>query len=319
MKRIGILVSGGDAPGVNSVIEAATRCLVSNGAEAWGINGGFAGLLAGRLQRLEPTVLVGAGARGGALLGTSRERVLAEANAPERLRQVWVDFQLDGLLIMGGDGTIRQASKILLEWGYPLLAIPCTIDNDVPLTGQTLGHDSACNRALPMMDAIRDTATALSGRLFALETLGGHTGHIAIAVAFAAQADAVCVPEIEIDAVRLGKRLAAAVEERGYGLCVIGEGIGDVPHFCTVLADSAGHRIRLTSMGHAQRGGPPSFFDRRLARAWGELAVTQLLAGFSGHMLVWRAGTTGLVPLSEVFTAPPRAIDMERYVLVNGE
>jgi 6-phosphofructokinase 1 len=152
-----------------------------------------------------------------------------------------------------------------------------------------------------------------------LETLGGHTGHIAIAVAFAAQADAVCVPEIEIDAVRLGKRLAAAVEERGYGLCVIGEGIGNVSHFCSVLADAAGHRIRLTSMGHAQRGGPPSFFDRRLARLWGELAVMQLLAGLSGYMLAWQAGTTGLVSLSDVFAAPPRAIDVERYNLINEE
>jgi 6-phosphofructokinase 1 len=319
MKRIGILVSGGDAPGVNSVIEAATRCMVSYGAEAWGINGGFSGLLAGRLQRLEPTMLVGVSAQGGALLGTSRERVLAEPGAKERLRQVWADFRLDGLLIMGGDGTIRQASKILLEWGYPLLAIPCTIDNDVPLTDRTLGHDSACNRALPLIDAIRDTATALPGRLFAVETLGGHTGHIAIALAFAAHADAVCVPEIEIDVVRLGKTLVSAVEAQGYGLCIIGEGVGNVPRLCNALADAAGYRIRLTSMGHAQRGGPPSFFDRRLARAWGELAVRQLLAGFSGHMLAWQAGTTGLIPLTEVSAAPPKAIDMERYVLINGE
>lgn len=318
MKRIAILASGGDAPGANAAIEAITHTLAAHRAEAWGVNSGFAGLLAGQLTRLEATQLVGAGARGGVLLGTSRERVLAEADAPERLRRVWASFKLDGLVVLGGDGTIRQAGKILAEWGYPLVAIPCTIDNDVPLTDRTLGHDSACNRALPLIDAIRDTAVALPGRLFALETLGGHTGHIAVALADAIHADAVCVPEIEINVTAVGQRLAAAVEQRGYGLCIICEGAGNVPALCHAIAKTAGFRIRLTSMGHAQRGGPPSYFDRWLARAWGEMAAGQLLQGLSGQMMTWQRGAIAAVPLADVFAAPPKAIDQVRYEQINS-
>jgi 6-phosphofructokinase 1 len=169
-----------------------------------------------------------------------------------------------------------------------------------------------------MIDAIRDTATALSDRLFVVETLGGHTGHLAVALAFAAQADAVCVPEFEIDAAAVGKKLAEAAEQRGYGLCIVCEGIGNVPEFCNVLTETAGYRVRLTSMGHAQRGGSPSFFDRWLARVWAELAVTQLLDGVSGQMLAWQMAAVDTIPLANVFTAPPKAIDQDRYGQING-
>ncbi len=317
MKRIAILVSGGDAPGVNAAIEAAARWLAAHHAEAWGVRGGFAGLLAGKLESLTASAVAGIGARGGVLFGTSRERVLGEPDAPERLHQVWADSRLDGLLVLGGDGTIRQAAKIVHEWGYPLIALPCTIDNDVPLTERSLGHDSASNRALPMIDAIRDTASALPGRLFVVETLGGSTGHLAIAVAFAAQADAVAVPEIKADAAVVGRKLAAAVEQRGYGLAVAGEGIGRMADFCDAVATAAGYRVRLTALGHTQRGGPPSAADRELARVWAELGAAQLLAGAGGQMLAWQAGAIGTVPLPDVFAAPPKAIDRLRYEQIN--
>ena len=319
MKRIGLVVSGGDAPGINAAIESAVLTLAAHGAEAWGIRGGFVGLLAGDLIHLVADELLGSSARGGALLSTSRDRVLAEPDARERLQQVWAATSLDGRLVLGGEGTIRRAASLLSVWGYPLMAIPCTIDNDVPQTERTLGFDSACNRALPMLDAIRDTATALAGRIFVVETLGGTTGHLAVAIAYAAQSHAVGVPELSFDVQEMGQRLAAAVARHGYGICVVSEGIGDVPRFCADLAEAAGHRVRLTALGHAQRGGPPSYFDRWLGRRWGELAAQELLAGRSGVMASWQAGQVSSVAVKAVSEAPAKEIDRLRYERINSQ
>ena len=319
MKRIGLVVSGGDAPGINAAIEAAVFTLAAHGAEAWGIRGGFVGLLAGDLIHLVADELLGSSTRGGALLSTSRDRVLAEPDARERLQQVWAETSLDGLIVLGGDGTIRRAASLLSAWGYPLMSIPCTIDNDVPQTERTLGFDSACNRALPMLDAIRDTATALAGRIFVVETLGGTTGHLAVAIAYAAQAHAVGVPEFPLNVQEMGQRLAAAVARHGFGICVVSEGIGDVPRFCADLAEAAGHRVRLTALGHAQRGGPPSYFDRWLGRTWGELAALELLAGRSGVRASWQAGQVSSVPAEAVSQAPAKEIDRLRYERINSQ
>jgi 6-phosphofructokinase 1 len=220
---------------------------------------------------------------------------------------------------LGGDGTIRRVASQLVAWGYPLIAIPCTIDRDVPGTEQTLGFDSACNRALPLMDAIHDTAASLSGRIFVVETLGGSTGHLALAIADAAQVDAVCVPEVAIDMHKVSKKLASSLERQGYAICVVSEGIGEVSSFCTELAAAAGHRVRLTSLGHAQRGGPPSFFDRWLGRAWGEFAALELLAGRHGLMASWQANQIWSVPIEEVCQAQSKGFDYTSYQRVNGE
>jgi 6-phosphofructokinase 1 len=319
MQRIGIMVNGGDAPGINATIEASARLLAAHGVELWGIRGGLTGLFAGNIERLTPSELLGSSNRGGALLTTSRDRVLADVDARQRLQKVWADACLEGLILLGGDGTIRRVASQLVAWGYPLFAIPCTIDRDVPGTEQTLGFDSACNRALPLVDAIRDTAAALSGRIFVVETLGGNTGHLALAIADAAQVDAVCVPEVTIDLQKAAKQLTSSVEQQGYAICVVSEGIGEVSSFCTELATSAGHRVRLTTLGHAQRGGPPSFFDRWLGRAWGEFAASELLAGRNGFMASWQANQICSVPIEEVCQAQAKAFDYASYQRVNGE
>lgn len=319
MRRICVLVNGGDAPGINTSVEAAARLLAARGAEMWGIYGGIAGLLAGNIECIKPSDLLGSGSRGGALLTTSRDRVLAEVDARERLQKAWADACLEGLIILGGDGTIRLVASQLAAWGYPLFAIPCTIDRDVPRTEQTLGFDSACNRALPMVDAIRDTAAALPGRIFVVETLGGHTGHLALAIAEAAQVDAVCVPEITLDIQKVGTQLASSVARQGYAICAVSEGIGEVAGFCTELATVSGYRVRLTALGHAQRGGPPSYFDRWLGRSWGEFAALELLAGRNGFMASWQANQICAVPIAEVCQAPAKEFDYAGYRRVNGE
>ncbi|MGQ9554664.1 MAG: 6-phosphofructokinase [Anaerolineae bacterium] len=317
MTRLAILTSGGDSPGTNAAIEAVVRRAATEGAQVLGAERGFAGLAAGHLRPLTLADVDGISARGGTVLGTSRDRTIAEAEGQQRLLQTLEHERVGGVVLLGGDGSIRHGATTMRDLGLPCVSIPCTIDNDVPGTDRSLGFDSACNRAIALADGIRDTGQALHGRLFVLETLGGNTGFIALAVAEAVHADLVLLPEYSLDLDYAAQRLRTACEEHGYALAVASEGAGDVHGMATYLAEAAGHRLRLTSLGHAQRGGPPTFLDRWLARRFGEAAVAALLRGQGGVMTACRGYEIGLVPLDEVVQgqkAPERAL----YDAING-
>jgi len=257
MKRLAILTSGGDSPGTNAAIEAVVRHAHREGAEVLGVRHGFAGLAAGDLAPLSLADVDGIAARGGTVLGTSRDRTVGEAEGRERIL-----------------ATIRR-------------------------------------------DGIHDTAQAIPGRMFVLETLGGHTGHIALAVAETVCADLVLLPEFPLDLDYGAARMAAAVASRGYALAVASEGAGDVHAMTAYLAEAAGHRARLTSIGHAQRGGPPSFLDRWLAERFGALAVERLLAGERGLMTACSGYCVHTVALSWV-AAGLKSPDGVAYRRLNG-
>ena len=317
MARLAVLTSGGDSPGTNAAIEALVRHAAASGLEVMGVERGFAGLAAGRLRPLRLADVDGIGARGGTMLGTSRDRTVTDQAGRQQLLRELRNQRIEGVVLLGGDGSIRYGATGLDELGVPCVAIPCTIDNDVPGTDRTLGFDSACNRAIALVDGIRDTAQALHGRMFILETLGGNTGFIALAVAEAVHADLVLVPEYALDLDCAARRMRGAVEGRGYALAVASEGAGDMHDVARYLAEAAGHRVRLTSLGHAQRGGPPSFLDRWLARRFALEAVAALAAGQGGMVTVCRGYEVGLAPLAEVVggeKAPDRAV----YEAING-
>jgi len=317
MTRLAILTSGGDSPGTNAAIEAVVRRAAERDAEVLGVERGFAGLAADRLRPLTPEGIDGVGARGGTVLGTSRDRTIAEEEGRARVLATLEREGIGGLVLLGGDGSIRHGATALRQMGVRCLSIPCTIDNDVPGTDRSLGFDSACNRAIALADGIKDTAQALLGRIFMLETLGGDTGFIALAVAEAAHADLVLLPEYPLDQDYAAQRLRAAVEARGYALAVAGEGAGDVHGLSIYLAEAAGHRVRLSSLGHAQRGGAPSFLDRWLARRFGEMAVDALLAGQQGSITACRGYETVLVPLDEVLAGEKRP-NRAAFEAING-
>lgn len=317
MNRLAILTSGGDSPGTNAAIEAATRQASACGAELLGVRGGFAGLADGQVHLLTLAEVDGIAARGGTILGTSRDRTIADEEGRQRLLRTLERERIAGLVLLGGDGSIRYGATALAEMGVASIAIPCTIDNDVPGTDRTIGFDSACNRAMGLVDGIRDTAQALAGRMFLLETLGGHTGFIALAVAEAAQADLVLLPEYPVDLDRAAERLRRRVQAQGYALAVASEGAGDVHSMATYLAEAAGHRIRLTSLGHAQRGGSPSYFDRWLARRCAELAVSGLLSGQSACMTASEGYNVQLVSLTDVCSGQKQP-DRSVYERING-
>jgi 6-phosphofructokinase 1 len=315
--RLAILTSGGDSPGINAAIEATVRHAAALDSEVLGVERGFAGLAEGHLRPLTVDDVDGIAARGGTILGTSRDRSVAEEDGRRRMLAVARREGIDGVIVLGGDGSIRHGATALAGMGVSSVSIPCTIDNDVALTDRTLGFDSACNRAIALADGIRDTGQALHGRMFVLETLGGDTGHIAVAVAEATHADAVLVPEFPVDREYVTGRMCRAVAERGYAFAVASEGAGDVHALTGAIAQASGHRVRLTSLGHAQRGGSPTYLDRWLAERFAATAVAALLAGPCSAVTVCSGLECSLAPLASV-AAATKAIDRAAFARVNG-
>ncbi|MFZ4813387.1 MAG: 6-phosphofructokinase [Phototrophicaceae bacterium] len=306
------VVSGGDAPGINAVL---TQLAQLNGGELLGAVGGFPGLLAGQVQRWSHTQLVAWMGRGGSLLPSSREAVLNQADAAQRVQAVLADHQVDGLVVFGGNGTLRYIPPLLQAWGIPFIGIPTTIDNDVPGVSPSLGFDSACNYACQAIDGILSTASALGGRLFLLETLGGGNGNIALAVAEAAHAHAVVLPEYDYDDQALANRLKQAVARDGYGLLVINEYARGARTLADELPERTGTRVRDVRLGHAQRGATPSHQDRILAVRLAQAAYAALSRRESGILVTAGNGITrhdGALPDSPVL--PDRAL----YERING-
>lgn len=315
--RIGIVTSGGDSPGMNAAIEALVRNAPGHATEPLAIYGGLDGLLHGHIEPLSVRKVSGIAAWAGTILGSGRPEGLDREEGLQALIQAARAANLQALVILGGDGSLGYIAARLHAAGFPCVGIPCTIDNDVPGSDYALGFDSACTFALPLVDGMRQTGRALDGRVFVLETLGGKTGHLALAIAHATQADAVAIPEVRPDWALLGQRLSTAVEQSGNGLLIISEGVSWEYNVEEALSAHLQHRIRRSNLGHAQRGGTPSYLDRIIARAMAEAALTAITAGRSGCMVGWLAGAPTEVPLTNVANHQ-RPVDLALYSQING-
>lgn len=310
-----IVVSGGDAPGINTVIDRFIRLAVRNQGEVVGAQGGFAGLLAGAVVELDPTMLAVLAGRGGAYLASSREPVLASADARQKLNTVMMRHAIDNVLLFGGDGTIRHVLPRLHRWGIACIALPTTIDNDVAGTDYTLGHDSACNFAFQTIEGVLATAHALPGRIFMVETLGGDTGHLALAIAYASAAQVVLLPEYPLPP-QLYPRLKALVTEAGYALVVLAEGVSSIPQLAEAIPRQTGVRLRHIKLGHAQRGAAVSHRDRCVAQDMCRIAWQAFREDIRIGVVVSRQGAMTLQEgtLSDVEKSPP---DYRQYAFVN--
>lgn len=315
MKTIGLLTSGGDAPGMNACIAAAVEAAEKRGIRVRGIIAGFRGLLETNSIPIG-TELAGLARRGGSFLGTSRNGNLEKELAEQGIASAMSRCCVDGLVVLGGGGSLGAAARIAAD-GAPVVGVPCTIDNDVQGTDYCLGFDSAVNKALRAADEILDTAESLSERIFIIETLGGKTGHIAVAAAYAAGADAVFVHEIQPDIEGAARKIKTKMDAGGtHGLVFLCENLG-TSEIAAKLESIAGRRVRITVLGHTQRGGNPTYLDRALAREFGELAVETLVTGDYGKMVAYKAGDVTTIHLSEA-VSKTKELDIAKYKAVNG-
>lgn len=296
--RLGVLMSGGDAPGMNAVLSGALDRATELAIDLVGIEGGFVGLCAGRTRALERAEVDAAAGRAGTILGTSR---FPELKTPDGLKcclDAIGELAIDGLIVVGGEGSVTGAAA-LAAGGATVVAVPATIDNDVPGTSMTIGHDSAVHYGVQAIEDLRMTATAMPGRSFVVQTLGGNSGNLARAVAAATGVVDVIVPETRPDLEVLGARLRE-LTPGGYVIVVMGEGAGNAVAMAEELANRSGVRVHFTILGHSQRGAIPTEIDRTIGRAAGSAAVDSLAAGRSGLVTLSASTQPGLA----AFRAP---------------
>jgi 6-phosphofructokinase 1 len=285
---------------MNMAVWAATQAAWDLGWRVLGVREGFTGLLRGDFLELNPAETLRYARLGGTFLGTSREPDFS-AKVPRAVARL-EEAGATHLLVLGGNGSLAGAAK-LAEAGFPVVGIPCTIDNDVAGSEESIGFDTALNFALFVLDGMRDTAEALP-RLFALETLGGDTGFLAAAVYAAGGGDALLVPEEPLGLDGIAAGLREALERQRYAVVVASEGYPDLLGVLGGLEETLSLRLRPTRLGHAQRGGRPSGHDRLLARGLAQRAVKALTWGEAGVLGVWD-GRYRLLPYRDLAPRKP--------------
>lgn len=302
-RKIAMLTSGGDAPGMNAAIRAITRAAIAQGWETCGVRNGYAGLVEGHIEPLSARAVGDIIQRGGTVLGSARSKAFAtdagRAQAIANLRHCGVD----ALIVIGGNGSQTGAQSLHLA-GFPVLGVPSTIDNDLEGTDLTIGVDTAVSVTLEAMDRLRTTGGSMQ-RAFLVETMGRHCGYIALMAGLAGGAEVIVIPEQEIEPHEVALRLeAAAARGKTHALVVVAEGAKNgaeamLQHF-SEHHDQVGFELRITRLGHVVRGGVPTAADRVLATRLGAAAVEHLARGMHGVLVGMRGGDIRATPLAKV-------------------
>ena len=317
MRRIAVITSGGDAPGMNAAVRAVVRAAAAEQIEVVGIRDGFTGLLASRFQPLDSGAVAGILLRGGTILGSTRfpqfrERATQE-QAAERLR----DAGVEGIAVIGGNGS-QQGTLALSRLGFPAVGIASTIDNDLAVTEATIGVDTALNTAVECIDRLKDTATSHQ-RAFLVEVMGRDSGYLAVMAAIASGAELAMVPErpVDLEVVAEDIRATYARGKRHY-IVVVAEGAHPGAHDLADYLSShpSGFEARLSVLGHVQRGGAPTARDRVLASRFGAGALRALAAGRSGVVVGLAGGDLAEIPLEEAL-APCNKVTEEMLALAD--
>lgn len=281
MKRIGILTSGGDAPGMNAAVRAVTKTAIHNGLGVVGIRYGFAGLVAGDFVTLTAEKVDHMISLGGTFLYSARFPEFAQEEVQKKGVEQLKKHDIDTVIVIGGDGSYHGALA-LTRLGINSIGLPGTIDNDIPCTDYTIGLDTACNTALEAIDKIRDTASS-HHRVFIVNVMGRGCGDIATRVGLASGADAIVVPERPYDIKEIAQTLTRGFAEgKDHGIIVLAEGVMDADEFRTELLKYGDFDARANILGHMQRGGSPTVLDRINATKMGNYAVKLLLDGKGG-------------------------------------
>lgn len=302
MKRLAVLTSGGDAPGMNAAIRAVVRTGVSAGLEVFGVRRGYSGLIAGEIVSLGPRDVGGIIERGGTLLGTSRCPAFLTSDGQESAVRQLVERDIDGLVVIGGNGS-QTGAHALESRGVAVVGVASTIDNDLAGSDVTIGSTTALDIALEAIDRLRVTASA-HGRVFLIEVMGRAYGYIALIAGIAGGAEAILVPEAEQDPELVATAIREAYQRgKSHAIVVVAEGAAyDADRLAAYFeshSERLGFELRVTKLGHVQRGGAPRVFDRLSATVLGAAAVEHLQTGRHGVLLGLIDGRVTATPLAD--------------------
>jgi 6-phosphofructokinase 1 len=313
MRKIGVLTSGGDAPGMNAAVRAVVRSAIYNDLEVAGVKRGYQGLMVGDIVPMDLGSVADIIHRGGTVLYTARSEEFKTKDGQEKAVATIREHGIDGLVVIGGDGSFRGA-KILSDMGIPTIGIPGTIDNDIPCTDYTIGFDTAVNTVIEAIDKIRDTATSHE-RTYVVEVMGRNAGDIALVAGVAGGAESVIIPEAKYDITKIVEKLKrGAARGKKHSIILVAEGAGKGFSIGEVIRELTGWETRVTVLGHIQRGGSPTAFDRMLASKMGSHAVDLLLKGEKAKMVGTCGGKIIATDITEALNTP-RQPDMTLYDL----
>ncbi|MGI6413139.1 MAG: 6-phosphofructokinase [Syntrophomonadaceae bacterium] len=297
-KKIALLTSGGDAPGMNAAIRAVVRTALYLDMEVYGVHQGFEGLIMGNFIEMTRSSVADIIHRGGTILHTSRSMSFLNEDGRRLAKNSLENRGIDSLVVIGGNGSLRGGYE-LSKLGINVMGIPATIDNDIVYT-RSIGFDTAVNTALEAINRIRDTATS-HGRIFIIEVMGRDCGEIALAAGVAGGAESILIPEIEIDLDSVVEKVLNGIK-RGklHSIIVVAEGVYPVMELKDELEKRTGHDTRVSIFGHVQRGGTPTAADRILASSMGKAAVDWIDQGKRSLMTAGWEGRITPIPLAEV-------------------
>lgn len=315
IKTIGLLTSGGDSSGMNAAIRAVVRCAIRNGLKVIGVNRGYAGLIEKDFVTLEKRSVSNIIGRGGTILKTARSKEFMTRAGQRRAVDNLKADEIDCLIVIGGDGSYRGAEALYRIWKVPTIGIPGSIDNDIYGTDYSIGADTAVNVALEAIDKIRDTATSLE-RIFIIEVMGRSCGYIAQQVALAGGAEDVIIPERRFDLDAISEEIKQGYRQgKSSWLVIVAEGAISGQKVAEAIKEKTGLDVRLTVLGHIQRGGSPTALDRIIAAKLGVASVELALKGKSGIAV---GIVNGKIKITALSTACKRCkkIDSENLRLV---
>ncbi len=308
MKRLAVLTSGGDCSGMNATLRAVVRAGLASGIEIVGIQKGFQGLIDRQYEIMTTRSVSNVLQRGGTFLQSARCKEMQSEAGLQLAIETLKGLGATGLIVIGGDGSLKGAHAIHQQ-GLPVIGIPASIDNDIPFTDMALGVDTALNNIIKAVDNLKDTASS-HDRAFVVETMGRGCGYLAVVATIASGAEYSLIPEEPYDLELICSDLRRRFREgRSNSIIMVAEGAGKAQDIADQIKDRIGFETRIVVLGHYQRGGSPSVFDRLLGARFGQAAVENLLKGNHGKMVGLRASEIVLTDLAKVVAAGSRPID----------
>lgn len=299
MKNIGVVTSGGDAPGMNAAIRAVVRIAYSKNFQVLGFERGWEGLITNTFKTLTPRSVGGILHMGGTILYTSRCPRFKKREGVMEAAETLASNNVDGLIVIGGDGSFRGASGLSKETNTPVVGVPATIDNDVFGTDETIGFDTAVNTAVTEIDKIRDTAISHE-RVFIVEVMGRKRGFLALTVGLTVGAEIILVPEVKYTNEKIFKTLKENnAKGKKSGIIVAAEGIGDTHNLAREIEENTGTEVRLSILGYAQRGGNPTARSRLLSSLFADKAVELLSKGQGSRIVGLQKGRITSIELEK--------------------